>query len=192
MIQALTRNSSLLALCGIFDTIFCATSLLVQCSGESLSLRTFVHYRNTLVVLGTLALAAEVCAIVAGIWNLGKSKFWPLLVNGLAGSALGLIFIFRTGPLAFRIVALLIVVMSMSIGVYEFASAQSLRSKYCGQVAPCDSWGALGWLRFSVYRLRVWLDQTGSRITHSNFTLDRLLLWFHCHLDGGSIPIVLA
>ncbi len=47
-----------------------------------------------------------------------KSKSWPLMLNGLAGSALGLIFTFWKGPLAFLTVALLIVVMAIALWRY--------------------------------------------------------------------------
>ena len=60
-------------------------------------------------------------------WEFQKGKSWLLLLNGLACSALGLIFTFWTGPLAFRTVALLIVLMAMSIGIYELATARTLR-----------------------------------------------------------------
>jgi uncharacterized membrane protein HdeD (DUF308 family) len=91
------------------------------------TLRTFVHSRSTLVQMGVLALAAGACTIAAGIWSSGKGKSWLLVLNGLACSALGLIFTFWTGPLAFRTVALLIVVMALSIGIYELAAARELR-----------------------------------------------------------------
>ena len=91
------------------------------------ALRTFVHSRSTLAQMGVLALAAGACTIAAGIWSSRKGKSWLLVLNGLACSALGLIFTFWTGPLAFRTVALLIVVMALSIGIYELAAARELR-----------------------------------------------------------------
>jgi uncharacterized membrane protein HdeD (DUF308 family) len=93
----------------------------------SLTLRTFVNNRGTLVYMGMLALAAGACTIAASISSSRKGKSWLLVLNGLACSTLGLIFAFWTGPLAFRTVALLIVVMAMSIGIYELATARTLR-----------------------------------------------------------------
>jgi len=49
------------------------------------------------------------------------------VLNGLAFGALGLILTFWTGPLAFRTIALLIVVMAMSAGIYKLATARTLR-----------------------------------------------------------------
>ena len=49
------------------------------------------------------------------------------MLNGLALSALGLICLFWTGRLAFRTVALLFVVMALSIGILELATALTLR-----------------------------------------------------------------
>jgi uncharacterized membrane protein HdeD (DUF308 family) len=77
------------------------------------------------VILGWLTLAAGACMIAAGIWRRGRS--WLLALNGLACSALGAAFAFWTGPLAFRTVALLIVVMAMSAGIYELAAARTSR-----------------------------------------------------------------
>src|ERR1017187_9319468 len=91
------------------------------------TLRIFVHSRGTVVHMGLLVLAPGACMIAAGIWSSRKGKSWLLVLNGLACSALGLIFTFWTGPLAFRTVALLIVVMAMSIGIYELATARTLR-----------------------------------------------------------------
>jgi hypothetical protein len=76
--------------------------------------------------MGTLALAAGVCTIAAGMWSSGKGKSWLLVLNGLACTALGLLLAFWTGPLAFRTIALLIAVMAMSIGIYELATARTL------------------------------------------------------------------
>ena len=127
MIQTMIKNWWLLALCGVLDAIYSVMNFFMQRPDGSLTLRTFVHNRGTLVHMGMLALAAGACTIAAGIGSSRKGKSWLLLLNGLACSALGLIFTFWTGPLAFRTVALLIVVMAMSIGIYELATARTLR-----------------------------------------------------------------
>jgi len=127
MIQTLIKNWWLLALCGVFDALYSGMNFFMQGPDGSLALRTFVRHRDTVVDMGMLALAAGACTIAAGIWSSGKGKAWLLVLNGLACSALGLIFTFWTGPLAFRTVALLIAVMAMSIGIYELATARTLR-----------------------------------------------------------------
>jgi uncharacterized membrane protein HdeD (DUF308 family) len=126
MMQTLLKSWWLLALCGILDGLYSAMNFFMQRPDGSLALRTFVHSRGTVVHMGMLALAAGACTIAAGIWSSRKGKSWLLVLNGFACSALGLILAFWTGPLAFRTVALLIVVMAMSIGIYELAAAQSL------------------------------------------------------------------
>lgn len=67
------------------------------------------------------------CTVVTG--GLGsRDKSWLVVVNGLACGALGLTlcgtFGFRIG---FRTLALLIVVMALSLGVYELSAAFTLR-----------------------------------------------------------------
>jgi uncharacterized membrane protein HdeD (DUF308 family) len=77
--------------------------------------------------MGVLALAAGACTIAAGVWSF-RSGTAPLLVlNGLASSMLGLILAFWTGPLAFRTVALLVIAMAISSGIYELITARTLR-----------------------------------------------------------------
>jgi hypothetical protein len=66
--------------------------------------------------------------IAAGLWRSTRGKSWFLVLNGLALSALGLIlngiFGFR---ISFRTIALLLVVMAMSIGIFELVIARALR-----------------------------------------------------------------
>ncbi|MGA2186031.1 MAG: hypothetical protein ABSH47_23695 [Bryobacteraceae bacterium] len=127
MIQTLIKNWWLLALCGVLDAMYSGMNFFMQRPDGSLALRTLIHYRGTVVHMGMLALAAGACTIAAGIVSSGKGKSWLLVLNGLACSALGLIFTFWTGPLAFRTVALLIVVMATSIGIYGLATVRTLR-----------------------------------------------------------------
>lgn len=68
-----------------------------------------------------------IITITAGLWNFSRANSWLLVLNGAVGSALGATFAFYTDPLAFRTVVLLIVVMAMSIGIYEFAVVHTLR-----------------------------------------------------------------
>lgn len=119
MILTLIKNWWLLALCGVLDAIISA--IYFDHAGNGF------RATGAVMFLGKLTLAAGACTIAAGIWSPRKGKFWFLVLNGLACSALGLIFTFWTGPLAFRTIALLIVVMAISIGIYELASARTLR-----------------------------------------------------------------
>ena len=129
----------LLALCGVLGAIYSAMNFFMQAPDGSLALRTGMH-RGTGVHLGELALAAGVCTIAAGVWNYRNSKSWLLVLNGLAFSALGAILLFWKGPLGFGTIALLIVVMALSIGIYELAIAPTLRRRLA------DEWllGAAG------------------------------------------------
>ena len=124
MIQRMIQSWWLLALCGALDAIISIIYLMRQDTGGTL---TFHSWHGTTVLLGKLTLAAGTCMIAAGVWNLKKNGSWLLVLNGLASSALGMSFAFWTGPLAFRAVAFLVVVMAMSIGCYELLMARMLR-----------------------------------------------------------------
>jgi uncharacterized membrane protein HdeD (DUF308 family) len=117
LIQTLIRNWWPVALCGVLDAIISAVYLSHAGRG--------IDAVSTVVLLGRLTLAAGVCTIAAGLWS-GRSNSWLLVLNGVAGSALGLILAFWKGPLAFRTVALLLIVMALSIGIYQLASARKL------------------------------------------------------------------
>jgi len=125
LIQTLIKNWWLLALCGVLDAIISVIFLIMQDTDGPL---TFHAWKGTVVFLGKLALAAGACTIAAGIWRSTKGKCWLLVLNGLALSALGLIFTNLTHyRISFRTVALLLVVMAMSIGILELATARTLR-----------------------------------------------------------------
>ncbi len=136
MIQTLIKNWWLLALCGVLEAIYSLANLFMQDPDGFLVLRTHV-LKSTVLFLGRLALAAGVCTFAAAIWRSAKGKSWLLVLNGLALSALGLlfngIFGFRIG---FRAVALLLVVMAVSSGIFEWVIARTMRR--LGQVA--DEW----------------------------------------------------
>jgi hypothetical protein len=127
MIQTLIKNRWLLALCGILDAMYSAVNLFMQDADGSLTLRTHA-LKSTVMLLGQLALAAGACKIAAGLWRSSQGKSWFLALNGLALSALGLtlngIFGFR---ISFRTIALLLVVMAMSSGIFELVIARALR-----------------------------------------------------------------
>ena len=80
--------------------------------------------------MGMLALAAGTCAIAAGLWSSGRDNSWLMTLHGLALGAFGLIGVspLVRGPLSFRPVSLLFLVMALSIGAFALATAQRLRS----------------------------------------------------------------
>ncbi|MGO9269693.1 MAG: hypothetical protein ACLQOO_05465 [Terriglobia bacterium] len=127
MIQTLIKNWWLLALCGLLDAILALMNVTMQDPDGSLTLRIFVPM-STGMLMCRLAVAAGACTIAAGIWRSRRGRSWLLVLNGLALSAYGLIpLIFWTRPLRFRLFALLLVVMAMSIGILELATARTLR-----------------------------------------------------------------
>jgi uncharacterized membrane protein HdeD (DUF308 family) len=139
MAQTLVK-SWWLALCGVFDALFAVMIFLASPDGSP-NLRTFMHNRNGITQLGVLALAAGVCTIAAGVWSSRKDNSWLLVLSGLACSSLGLLVALgATRPIAFRTIALVIVVMAVSIGLYELATVRTLRGH------PIDEWllGAAG------------------------------------------------
>jgi hypothetical protein len=126
--RELSKTWWLLALCGVFDATHAAMSLLMLRPDGSLILRRFalpVAVRD----MAMLAVAAGACAIAAGLWNAGRNKSWLLSLHGLALGAFGLIGVspLVRGPLSFRPVSLLFVVMAVSIGAFAFASARTPR-----------------------------------------------------------------
>jgi uncharacterized membrane protein HdeD (DUF308 family) len=125
LIQTLSKNWWLLALCGVLDAIISVIYLIMQDTDGPL---TFHAWNGTIVFLGKLALAAGACTIAAGIWRSTKGKCWLLVLNGLALSALGLICIYLVRfRISFRTVALLIILMALSIGIFELITARTLR-----------------------------------------------------------------
>ncbi|HEY6293970.1 MAG TPA: hypothetical protein VI455_20645 [Terriglobia bacterium] len=126
MIQTLMKNWWLLALCGVLDAILALMNVSMQNPDGSMALRTFGPM-GTATFMCRLAVAAGACTIAAGIWSSRKGRSWLLVLNGLAFCAYGLLPILWTGPLGFRLFALLLVVMATSIGILELATAQTLR-----------------------------------------------------------------
>ena len=149
MIQTLIKSWWLLALSGALYAIYSAMNFFMQRPDGSLALRTAVNNRGTLVHMGELALAAGVCTIAAALWNSRKGKSWLLALNGVACGALGAILTFWTGPLAFRTIALLIVAMALSAGIYALAAARTFRREWLLGAAGAASIGfALAFLAF--------------------------------------------
>jgi uncharacterized membrane protein HdeD (DUF308 family) len=133
--QPLIAGWWLLALCGIADAMCGAMHLLTRDFEGSLILRTWAP-TTTFWDMSMLALLAGVCAIAAGAWNFRRSNAWLLSLHGLALSAFGLIGVspLVKGPLSFRPVSLLFVVMAVSAGAF------ALRSARAPQAGPADRW----------------------------------------------------
>jgi uncharacterized membrane protein HdeD (DUF308 family) len=130
MTQSLVKSWWLLALCGVFNALFAVLIVVMGSPDGSRSLHTLIHNRAAVLQLGLLALAAGVCTIAASVWRSGKDNSWLLVLNGLACSSLGiLVTLGATRPITFRTIALVIVIMAMSIGLYELATARTLRGQ---------------------------------------------------------------
>ena len=124
--HTLNRNWWLLAFCGILNAMYAAGNLFMQDADGSLVLRTYA-VQSTVVSLGRIVLAAGVCAIAAALWRSGTGRSWFLAVYGAAGCALGVILNGAFGDdIMFRTIALLIVVMAVSSGVFELLLARNL------------------------------------------------------------------
>src|SRR5260370_41771840 len=133
MDQTLVKSWWLLALCGVLDALFAVMIFLMASPDGSPNLRIFMHSRNAITQLGVFALAAGICTIAASVWSSRKDNSWLLVLNGLACSSLGLLVTLgatgATRPIAFRTIALVIVIMAMSIGLYALATARTLRGR---------------------------------------------------------------
>lgn len=126
--QTPVKSWWLLLLCGILEAIYCGMTFFMLRPDGTIALRTFVSRRSTVVDMGILAMGAGVCAIAAAIWNSRKISAWFLAFNGVALSVLGLVFMFWTGPLSFRTIALLFAAMAISAGMYELAVGRTAHS----------------------------------------------------------------
>jgi hypothetical protein len=101
--QPLVAGWWLLALCGIADAM-CAAMV---------------------------ALVAGACAIAAGAWNFRRSNAWLLSLHGLALGAFGLIGIspLVKGPLGFRPISFLFLLMATSASAFAWGSARAPQSR---------------------------------------------------------------
>ena len=105
-----------------------AMNLLMLYPDGSVGLRRFA-LPDAVWDMGMLALAAGACAIAAGLWSSGRNNSWLLSLYGVALGGFGLIGVspLVRGPLSFRPVSLLFVVMAVSIGAFALGTAQTLR-----------------------------------------------------------------
>ena len=125
MTQSLVKSWWLLALCGVFDALFAVLIVLMGNPDGYPNLRTLIHSSATFSPFGLLALAAGVCTIAASVWSSRRDHSWLLVLNGLACSSLGLLF--TLGTTRFRTIALVVVIMAVSTGLYALATARTLR-----------------------------------------------------------------
>ena len=129
MSHNLIKRCSLLVLCSLFYATFSFMILFIWSPDGFPTLHTFAHYRSSIEQLGLVALAAGVCAVATGIWNAREANSWLLVLNGLACSAFGtLVVLGASRPITFRPIAIAIVVMAVSIGLYELVVARTLPS----------------------------------------------------------------
>lgn len=135
MIQTSIRNSILPVLCGILYAVFSLTIFLMGSRDPSSVLRNLLETRNTAAAIGILALAAGACTVAVAFWTPGRTSAWLLALNGLACGALGSLMILGARrPVAFRALALAIVVMAVSLCLYELAIARTFRGY------PANQW----------------------------------------------------
>jgi hypothetical protein len=149
--QAFTRSWWLLALAAVFEAMYAIINLVMQRPDGSLALRTFA-LRPTVQHMGLLAIAAGVCIVACGIWGGRRPGTWPVIVNGAAFTTLGLILRFWKGPLGFRTIALLLIVMALSLGTAALrevgrSSVGRLASVILGGFALMFLVLGLGWFR---------------------------------------------
>ncbi|MGJ5819149.1 hypothetical protein [Paludibaculum fermentans] len=124
--QTLRGNWGLLALCGLLNAVLCAGWSFMLAPDGSLTWR-HAAVRGTTEILGWLALAAGLCSVAAGVWRLRRNLCWPLVVNGVALGALGVLLLGLFGAgVAFRTIAGLLVVMAGSLGALMLAAARGL------------------------------------------------------------------
>lgn len=167
---ALTKTWWLLALCGILDAVQAGLNLLMLSPDGSLSLRGFA-LPGAVWNMGILVLAAAACAIVVGLWSAGRDYSWLLSLHGLALGGFGLIAIspLVKGPLSFRPVSLLFVVMTLSLAAFSLGTAQNPRSgapqRWYLALASA-AWSAFacsffavgfGWVRLGRHAYWVWM-----------------------------------
>jgi hypothetical protein len=125
----LSKSWRLLALCGIANAIHAALNMLMLEPGGALGFRRFA-LPGAVWDMGMLAVAAGACAMAAGLWSSGRDHSWLLALHGVALGTFGVMGLSPVvrGPLTFRPVSLLFVVMAVSFGVFALLTARRLRS----------------------------------------------------------------
>lgn len=172
MFQVLGRIWWLLGLCGIVDAMCATTNLLMLNPDASLSLRGSGP-PSAVWDMSVLALVAGACAIIAGLSNRGKGNSWLLSVHGLALGAFGLIGVspLVRGPLSFRLISLLFLLMALSAGAFSLVTAQTERIgtpdrwflNLSGVVSICFAFSFIaigfGWVRLGLpHSFWIWMS----------------------------------
>ncbi len=122
------KSGWLLVVCGAMYALFSGILIAARNPDGAHALREWLHTRDTLVPLGTLALLAGVCAAAAGVMAWRRRENWFLALSGLISCALGLlIFMGRSRPVSFRSIAGIVAAMALSMAIYEVATARKLR-----------------------------------------------------------------
>ena len=178
MNRKLVRNWWLLALCGLFEATYALINLFVLRPDGSLSVRRFM-VQSTGLLLGKLALAAGVCAIAAAIWRYRNGSSWLLALHGLALTTLGALLLFWTGPLAFRTIALLFVLMAISAGMFAFTTARTAGHRWFLLVTGAASVG------FALAFLALGFDW--SNLPRQNETLN---LWMSSYFALSAVSML--
>jgi uncharacterized membrane protein HdeD (DUF308 family) len=123
--QSLIRNRWLLAWCGLLEAAISAVYLVLWDAPSPL---TFHAWKGTVALLGILALVAGASTVAAGVRKSTSDVSWPLVLNGLALAALGVLYYgFVRTPISFLTIALLIVLMALSAAILDFGTARALR-----------------------------------------------------------------
>jgi uncharacterized membrane protein HdeD (DUF308 family) len=135
VIETLTKNWWMLTLCSALNATVAVIFFIMFGTDGPLNVRAL---GGTIALLGAVAMAAGACAIAAGVWRSAKGTCWPLVLNGLAVGALGVIYYYlvRRYPTSLRTIALLIVVMAVSLGTLALIAARTLRR----QSHVADGW----------------------------------------------------
>jgi len=107
----------LLYLCGALQAAAAAIYLMM------------LNTNGPVTLLGYLTLAAGACSFVAGLWKSPAGRSWPLLLNGLSLATLGLLYSFfvRRYPVSLAAIALLVVLMTVSMGALAFVVSRTTR-----------------------------------------------------------------
>ncbi len=178
MIQTLVRNWGLLVLCAVLEALLSANYLVMQERDGHWALRSYA-LPGTVTFLGQLALAAGFLALGASLWRSVRGRCWPLLINGLALGAMGLLFLGAFGPrVSFRSIAGLLVVMAASLCLLAVSTVRALGHR------TRNRWiaGTAGLLAFAFALVFAWMQpQPG---THSE------ILWIGAYLGFQSLCLL--
>ena len=192
MSGTLSKAWWLLALCGILDAMHASINLLMT----NLPLTDRVFGSNLMAVrdMGLLALAAGACTIAAGLSSGGKDQSWLLSLHGLAMGAFGTVIVspLIKGPLSFRPISVLFMIMAASLGAFSLAAAKTQRRSDQGRWLSLALGAALigfaaSFLIIGGFRIRLEPQQTYFIWMSTYLSLCAIfMIWlaFHVHSQG--------